>query len=167
MWKNQESDIMLGGLNKEDMRKGGLYWQLIDFQNEEKGQKVKEYILARLAQHKLIMPAENPDVSVKSQSFFGQSKLVVHIERKFKIPPGRLLKVFGMTPYYTISVNAEAVIDQPAEFIRNTDMVLDIEKDFELKYPEYGKRIRKIREEMNKVENHIADYFAGDEARFD
>ena len=167
MWRNQEKNIMIGSLSKEDMKKGGLYWQLIDFQNKKKEQKVKDFILGRLAQHKLLMPAEKPKISITSQSLIAQNKLVVNIDRKFKIPPGRLLKVFGMTPYYTICVKAEAVIDQPSEFIRNTDMVLDIEKDLELKYPEYGKMIRKIREGMNEIEKDIAGYFAGDEGKID
>jgi len=167
IWIDQDKDIMIGSLDKEDMKKGGLYWQLIDFQNSEKEQKVKDYILGRLAQHKLLMPAEKPEISVASQSLFAQSKLDVSIERKFKIPPGRLLKMLGMTPYYTISVKAEAVIDKPSEFIRNTDLVLDIEKEFETKYPEYGKMIRKVREAMNEIEKDIAGYFAGDEGKID
>ena len=167
IWRNQEKDISIGSLAKEDIKKGGLYWQLIDFQNNEKEQKVKDYILGRLAQHKLLMPAEKPEISVTSQSMFAQNKLDVNIERKFKIPPGRLLKVLGMTSYYTISVKAEAVIDQPSEFIRNTDLVLDIEKDLETKYPEYGKMIRKVREAMDEIEKDIAGYFAGDEGKSD
>ena len=167
LWKNQEKDIMLGSIDKEDLKRGGLYWQLIDFQNKEKKQKVEDFILQRMVQHKLIMPAERPTIFIDSQSFIAQNKLNVKIERKFKIPPGRLLKIFGITPFYTISVKAEAVIDQPSEFIRNTDLILDIEKDLETKYPEYGKMIRKIREGMNEMENDIAGYFAGDDGKND
>jgi len=36
IWRNQEKDISIGSLAKEDIKKGGLYWQLIDFQNNEK-----------------------------------------------------------------------------------------------------------------------------------
>lgn len=167
MWKNHKTDTMIGSLAKNDLKKGGLYWQLIDFNNKEKEQKVKTFILGRLGKHRLLMPAEKPKISANSISLIAQKKLEVNIERKYRIPPGRLLKVLGMTPYYTICVKSEAVIDQPAEFIRNTDLVLDIEKDLEAKYPEYGKMIRKIREEMNEIQNHIAGYFAGDEGKSD
>ncbi|MGE5473680.1 MAG: TadE/TadG family type IV pilus assembly protein [Ignavibacteriales bacterium] len=167
MWRNQKKDIMLGSVNKDDLKKGGLYWQLIDLNNKEKEQKIRNYILARLGRHKLLMPAEKPNISVKGRSLIAQNKLEINIERKYKIPPGRVLKILGMTPYYTICVKSEAVIDQPTEFIRNTDLVFDIEKGLEAKYPEYGRAIRKIREEMNEIENDIARYFAGDEGKSD
>lgn len=163
IWNNQEKDMFIGIVSKEKMKKGGLYWQFIDFKQRQKTEKVKAFILGRFSQHKLIIPAGTPEVSVKVENIFSRYKLVVTLDRKYKIPPGRLLKMFGITPYYTISAKAEAVIDQPAEFIRSTDLVLDIEKDLEDKYPEYGKIIRKVRENMKEVQTDIAGYFAGDE----
>lgn len=158
VWNNPEKDIEMGRVRKSDLSAGGLYWRFIDAKEEEKLDRLEKYIEDRLSTYGILNNVNQNPIHVKMKNYVLYKKLEVNIENKYKIPIGNLLKVFGLEEYFVVNVNAQAVISEPVEFIRNTDFILDIEKELEEKNPklkELGDNARgiivKIRQNISKL----------------
>jgi hypothetical protein len=81
-------------------------------------------------------------------------KIVVTLHSTYENPMGGMTALWGLGENIDIKVHAEAAIDDPVEFIRNTDFILEtalrvpVIKDFEGKWQEI---IHKIIEYINSL----------------
>lgn len=155
-WNNSEKNMTLGRVSKKSLKEGGLYWRLFDAKSSGKKKILKQYIQNRLNAFNLFKPVNSINIEVKDGIFY--KKLMISIKNTYDIPFGSLVRIFGINEKYTFEVKSEAVINEPIEFIRNTDFVLDIEKEFETKYPEYGEAVKRIRSMMSSLQEKISEF---------
>lgn len=154
-WNNFTRDTTLGRTDKVNLDASGLYWRLFDFNKTTKEHNLKDYIEKRLGAYSIL--GSDKQVSIQVVDYIAYKKLVISINDSYRIPVGSVLKIFGLGDRYTISVKSEAVINEPVEFIRNTDFVLDMEREFEDKYPGYGRLVHKIRDTMSSLKDKIVN----------
>ena len=162
-WNNPTKDMSTGGVSKANMNSGGLYWRLIDFRVKDKEERVKEYIKTRLNGHAVLGFSSPPEVNVKMYDYIAYKVLEISINVRYKIPVGKVLKMFGLSEHYEVSVKSSAVINEPAEFIRNTDFVLNLEKEFEKSHPAYQNAANNIRVSMDNIKAKIDKFFKENE----
>lgn len=140
-------DVYMGRVTLSDIKERDPYWRFVDGKYSDKLQKVEEYVKLQINAFSVLDPSSEavpgsptspakitPDavnVKVDLENFVIYKKLVVTIENKYKLPVGNMLKPFGLSEYITISAKSESVINEPAEFIRNTDLIIDTGKQID------------------------------------
>lgn len=138
----------------------GLYRRIFDPLEKEKEAWLACYaVSAQGAPLILGEPERHVRVEVKNYLIF--QKLAVTIEETYRPPLGKLADIFGFGETYVLKAGAEAIVNDPAEFIRNTDFVIDIEKELEKKYPGFGSLADEIRRVMADVKEKISSFFGG------
>jgi hypothetical protein len=166
IWSNPLKGIDDGAVNKKDLGKGGLYWQIYDFHKEDKKSSLKAYLKGTstkssyINKYNIINPSSQ-DISVDLEDFIVYKKLEITAVSKYKMPFGGILKLFGSDGYYTIKSEANAVLNEPVEFIRNTDFILDVERELEEKHPDLKKAGDSVRGIMNDVLKGVSKFFDG------
>lgn len=151
-WDNPEKNIELGRVKKAHLKEDGLYWQIkekIGFDAVSKKERLKKYINERLNTYSVLKA--DSQVNVELIDYIIYKKLVVSIRSDYKIPISNLLKIFGISQYFTVQVESEAVINEPMEFIRNTDFLLDTGKEIIEKNPQ----LKGVSDEMNNYFQNI------------
>ncbi len=68
------------------------------------------------------------------------------------------MKLFGGNDTVTISAKATSTINDPDEFIRTADLVIDIEKKLENKFPELKRIGDKTRETLNDMKDKLKKF---------
>ncbi len=126
MWVNPYKDMFMQKIEKKDMRDTMPYWRLIDTNEDRKKDIIKQYVIYEVERKSILGAGRkcNPTVEIKKAVF--DKKLVVQIEHNYKMPFGSLLNRFGIGNEFVIGSRAEAVISEPAEYIRSTDMLVDV-----------------------------------------
>ena len=135
-----------------------LYWRIYDTNTDEKIGNIEKYAQERL-KNKNILKAQITNIHAKITDYKIYRKLEVTLENKYKIPVAGFLRIFGFNNYFTIRVNSCAVIDEPAEFIRNVDFVIDVEKELEEKHPEIKDFAQKTRDTISEIKSKIDKLF--------
>lgn len=156
-WNFKERHVGTGKVYKDFFKKRNLYWRFGDRDKEAKLQKIKEYINRELDRYHLLTPLD-VKVGVVIKEYIIYKKLVVTIENSYRVPAAGLLKVFGFSDTYVIRVQSEALIDDPTEFIRNTDFVIDVERELENKCPEFKDVAEKARDVLSKTKEKVNDF---------
>ncbi len=134
-----------------------LYRCIIDSERDVKLEKIKAYALSASSRNEII-PAVETATDVEVVDYAVYRKLEVTISKKYKIPFGRLVKLFGGKETAEISVKAVSTINDPAEFIRTADLVIDIEKKLENEFPELEEIGSKTRETMNGIKDKLKNF---------
>jgi len=155
-WNNTLKDFETGKIDKENLDKAGLYWRMLDTGKQSKMSKVLDYINSKI-EDSIVYPGSRK-VDVKLNDYIVYKKLIVTIECTCKIPFGEFLKLFGIKKDYTIRAQSEVAISDPAEFIRNTDFILDTGREIELKYPQIKNIGDKSREVIENVKEKIQEF---------
>jgi hypothetical protein len=149
-WSNPSKDMFIEQIKTSDMKNASLYWRLTEIlpvskASETKKTKVEEYVKYSLKQYSLLGKRfDNKEViksdisetvvSCEIKDYIIYKKLVVDVTEKYTIPIGSsLLRPFGFSGQYPIRVKAEAVINEPSEFIRNTDFVVGTIREYDTK----------------------------------
>ncbi|MCX7749699.1 MAG: pilus assembly protein [Clostridia bacterium] len=163
VWTNYAKDMGTGGLRKEELQYDHLYWRVFGIGTEEKQKKVEAYVESKLDDYIYLQSLHKGQglkrTHVAYENYFFYKKLVVTIDESYKIPIGGLLNIFGINDGFKVQVRSEAVINEPVEFIRNTDFLLDVEKELENKYPTLKNSVDKIREVMANVKDKAHEFF--------
>lgn len=154
-WNNPEKDTAIGSIDKMHLKSGGLYWRLFDPKKPEKARTLKRYIQDKISAFNLLGSSNKVDISIEDHVLY--KKLIVRVDSEYRIPAGKALGIFGLNEYYKTSAESEGVVNEPVEFIRNTDFILDVEKELEKDHPGYGKVVEGIRGVMSNVEKKIED----------
>ena len=161
-WNNPKKNTVLGSVAIGDLKSSGLYWRLYDFDKSERIENIKDYITKRFGAYSVLNLFNKQkidagkSIEVNIQDSIVYKKLVVTVNLEYKIPAGKFLKIFGLKEKMPISVKAEAVINEPTEFIRNTDFVLDLEKEFRDKNKAYKNLVEKVWSTMDNLINKAA-----------
>lgn len=162
-WGNFKKDISLGYVSKDDLNAGGLYWRLFDLNRDKKEENLRDYLNRKLNPLKVLNPHYISNVEVVD--CISYKKLIVTVQADYRLPLGKILQKFGLSNgYYTISARAESVINEPAEFIRNTDFIVDLGKEIEEKFPGYGKKVNQIRKTVKELKEKVINSWIGNGA---
>ncbi len=123
IWDNPSKDMYIGRVTKQSLSEGGLYWRLLDSNKEKKIKKIEAYIDRQLNTFS-ILESSDYSVNVEAHDYVVYKKLKVSIANTYKIPVGQLLRMFGMSDLFTITVMSESVVNDSDELIRNSDFII-------------------------------------------
>jgi|GEM_PF-2274365 len=101
----------------------GLYWRIFDGEGDIKRKHIAEHALNM--SNPSIMKAE-ADAAVSTSYIYLMRQLKVEHERKYLLPVGDLLDIFGMPSKLGLLSVVTCPLEDNAEFIRNMDMIADI-----------------------------------------
>jgi len=139
--------------------KSELYRRIFDSGSESRLREIEEYAAALSSAKEIITPADTAvEAVVKDYAVY--RKLEVSISKSYEMPLGKVVRMFGGSDRIVINVKAAAVISEPVELIRNTDFIIDIEKQLENRFPELRDIGGRIRETMSELKSRLED-FAG------
>ena len=156
-WKGLSADIGTGRTDMEGLGAAGLYWRLFENQREEKTVRLENYAKELLISRNILKP-DNTTVDVHVTDFVFYKRLEVAVESSYRLPGRKVLKFFGFDGMLRLKVSSLAVIEEPAEFIRNMDFLIDIEKELEDRYPEVKELGSKTREIFTKIQKGLGNF---------
>jgi ABC-type transport system involved in multi-copper enzyme maturation permease subunit len=145
------SSLMSGRTSKETIAGLGLYRRWTS--NSEIQQNDYEVFAINTLQQRSILKGSS-DVEIKRSGNIINQRITVTLISTYKNPLGSLTKLWGLKNKISLRVRAEATIDDPAEFIRNTDFIIEtasrlpIISDFEAKWQDI---INKIIDYIDKL----------------
>lgn len=154
VWSNSKRDINTGALSISGLEGDELYSRLFDQHKHEKLDRLKSSIDLKRSVLK-----GDEYITAGVVDYVVYKKLIVTVEGEYKIPGGKLLGIFGIGDKFTVEARSEAVINDPAEFIRNTDLVIDTVREIKREFPQLGEAGDKLREIMNSINGRISDFF--------
>jgi len=157
-WNSVERDLDSGKPIRNDLSKSGLYWRLVDRNKHNKETRLLNHLDMESEKFD-IFSVRNRNSGVKSEDFVVYKKLIVQMDDAYALSAGRYLKQFGIGENYVIRTESEAVVLDPAEFIRNTDFILDMEIELEEKNPGVKRLGDKTREVIGDIRDKIESFF--------
>lgn len=134
-----------------------LYRRIFDSDRDERLEKIREYALDLCSRNEIV-PSSGTSAEVSVIDYAVYRKLEVTINKEYKIPFGKVITIFGGKETVTISVRAVSTINDPAELIRTADLVIDIEKRLEKRFPELRKIGDKTREALNDIKDRLGNF---------
>lgn len=167
IWKNPESDMYIGLVELNDFKENDPYWRIYDTNKATKEAKIESYIENSLKNYSIFLMRDkkgNMDknqitVEAKAKNYIVYKKLTVTVKKKFKLPIGNALSAFGIDNIVEISAKSEALINEPAEFIRSTDLAMDIGKRIDNATGNHIKNIKdKLASFMKGIGSKISEY---------
>lgn len=157
VWASGFSEISSGKPGKDSFKKVRLYRRIYDADQEEMLKCIEDYALAA-ASHNELLRAEETHVEAVMKNYVVCRKLEIRLIKKYKIPFGNFMKLFGGSGMIEISVKSTSSIDEPAELVRTTDFILDMEKKLENKYPAIKNLGEKTRNAMSSLKEKLDDF---------
>lgn len=145
VYYNQKASFANGQTSKADIESLSLYRRWVDNVELESGNFKAEAL--KLLQKKSVLKSKESTLDILNTGNIISRKITVVIESTYQNPLGTLTSLWGLDPEIGLRVQAVAAIDDPAEFIRNTDFVLEtaskvpVLQDFEGKWQEIVNRI--------------------------
>lgn len=112
-------------LGQEDLKNYALGVKVLmgDRVLEEKFTAIERLVYTNLC--KAIKKPQQTQVTVKYKNHILTRQLTVLVSQEMKIPFGRLKQFFDGKDTITLTASAAAEVTEPAEFIRNADLVLE------------------------------------------
>lgn len=164
IWKNPSSDMSISLVKLEHFKENDPYWRIYDNNENPKEKKVEQYLKNSLNEYSILqsrdkearMNTTDIEFSADLKNYVVYKKLVVNVKKKFKLPIGNALSIFGIDNTVVIEAQSEALINEPAEFIRNTDFAIDMGKRIDAAT---GNNFEKIRDKALKLINDIKEKF--------
>lgn len=153
-WASGVSQIDTGKPRTDSFEKIKLYRRLSDGDREARLECVKSYALSMASRNELLHPTESAAEAV-IKDYAVCRKLEVKIAKYYSMPLGNFLRLFGGNGIIEMRVKATSSVDEPAELIRTTDFILDIEKKLEKNNPEIKNLIEKTRNAMNEIKGKL------------
>jgi len=129
VYSNSSKDMFIGGIYTGDMVYRDPYSSLFNLDSDIKNGRVDSYIKSQINTFSLLK-AKEPQIYVESHNYVLYQKIQVTVSEEYELPVGNLLKIFGMSSSFPLTASAEAVISNPAEFIRNTDFITETASEF-------------------------------------
>ena len=141
---NDSSSLISGRTSKEHIVSLGLYRRWVPnstFQQTE----FETAALSSLHQNSILKGSNSLDIK-RSGNIISQ-RITVYLNCAYENPLGSLTSLWGLSNKINLRVKAEATINDPAEFIRNSDFILEtaskipVISDFESKWQDIINRI--------------------------
>jgi len=156
-WSSGTDVSWAGKPSKDDFKKPEIYRRLFEGGKEKRLGDIEEYALELAAHNELIKPVDT-SVTAELKDYVIYKKLVVSVRKSYKNPLGGLFGLFGKSKTIEITAMAVTTVDEPAELIRTTDFILDIEKKLENKFPGLKNLADKTRNTMDEMKNKLSQF---------
>ncbi len=153
-WVSGVCEIGTNKMTPEDFDKIKLYRRIFDSGKEARLNSIEAYAVYLSSQNELIK-SKNIEAEAVIKNFVLFKRLEVTVKKQYSIPLGNFLSVFGASGEITIASKAVASIDEPAEFIRTADYIIDIGKNIENNNPELKNLADETRNALNKMKNKL------------
>lgn len=153
-WASGVNEIGMGKPRPDSFEKNKLYRRLFDGDREARLECIKSYALSMASRNELLHPTESA-IEAVIKDYAVCRKLEVKIVKYYSMPLGKFLRLFGGSGIIEMHVKATSSIDEPAELIRTTDFILDIEKKLENNNPEIKNLGEKTRNAMNEIKGKL------------
>lgn len=161
-WSNSAKRMYDGALTSEGFRDKAIYWHIIDTKQNEKIEKIKEYGKDQYGKHALLFGAGDIRIDVeRKRELLIYNRIIIRAEAEMDNPIGDLLKMFGMGKVLTFSVESDAMVNDPAEFVRNLDFAYDCVTRIEHKYGVDMSFLEKAKEQVANAFSTINKFFSG------
>jgi hypothetical protein len=134
-----------------------LYRRIYDDGGEDRLKKIEEYALSLASRGELVKSVETTADAV-IRDYIVYRKLEVSICKCYNVPLGKFMKIFGGSDRVMISARAVSTVSEPAELIRTTDFIIDLEKKLEARFPGLKKVGDKTRETMNDLKARLEQF---------
>ncbi|PYG88518.1 hypothetical protein LY28_01367 [Ruminiclostridium sufflavum DSM 19573] len=102
-----------------------LYWRIYDKSSEEKKAALNQYISERLKKSVFNSQIKS-DICISDKFLLKQ--ISASLEAQYRLPAGNCLEIFGLPSTICIKAEANSPLHDKAEFVRNLDIINDIEK---------------------------------------
>lgn len=89
-----------------------------------KSDSIEETVLMQVKRNSIIR-SKSIHVDIEQQNNIFSRMIHVQVTASYHNPMGQLTSIWGLGSETTIKVEANATVDDPVEFIRNTDFILD------------------------------------------
>lgn len=148
--------------DSRELLKADLYWS----NKEEKIEKLKKYTIHQIKKNNILsseisnynandISDTKGKVDIWINDYIAYKELNIVIEDSYKIPLGDSLRVFGLDNRYNMHVHSKSSINDPMEFIRNTDFIIHTLNEYE----GTSELINKFKMTLGKVEENIYKFF--------
>lgn len=121
---------------------------------DESEKDTLENNLKRLVSENSFLASSNVDCTITTSNNILNQQINVRVVKHISTP--RLLRYLGLADDISIDVTATAVVGDPAEFVRNTDMVFDL-ADFLLKDLKIGSENQTINQRISIYKQKFSD----------
>lgn len=163
LWSNAAKNMETGRVDSNNLDKAGLYRNFVIFDSykDKKMDMIKDFADKRIGNFNILDRTASNDskrIIVELNDYFIYKKLVVTIKETYKIPMGKLLKIFSSGDSYTIEAKSEVIINEPVELIRNSDFLIDIEREVENENPGLKNLGEKSRGIIDNIKNKINSF---------
>lgn len=111
------------GISKSQIKGLGAYRRWTASLNLDEQENQKE-VLQRLTE-KSILKNGSMDLNIRRSNSIISQDITVIIKASYKNPLEGLIRASGLNNGINVTVRAKAVVDDPAEFIRNTDFIIE------------------------------------------
>lgn len=128
------------------------YWSTKFLTSSEKS-TLEENLERLVAQNSFLAPSDVECTITTSNNILNQ-KVQVRVIKYISAP--RIMQILGLTDNINIDVTATAVVGDPAEFIRNTNMVFDL-TDYLLDNLKIGKDGQTVNEKIAMYKQKFSD----------
>jgi len=157
-WTNHHREISSGMVEIDKLVDEGLYWRIIDFDKDDKEKNLNKYIEDRMNTYS-ILKGTHQIANIDLKNYIVYRKLFVTVQSRYKNPAASIMKMFGYDEYFTVSVTSQSIINDPVEFIRNTDFIMNLVEDLEEKNPTIAKVGNSMKEIMEKMKDSLSKVF--------
>ncbi len=157
VWSSGIGEIGTGGISGGSFEKIKLYRRIYDSDGDACLEKIEEYAASLAGKGELLKPADTT-IHAEVQDYAVCRKMVVGITKSYEVPLGRFLRLFGGSGSVTISAKGSSMLDEPVELIRNTDFMIDLEKELEKNNPELKNLGDKARGAMNRIKSRMDQF---------
>ncbi len=134
-----------------------LYRRIFDSGSARRLEEIEKYALSLSSRNDITAPIRTEaEAVVKDYAVY--RKLEVSITKYYSMPLGKMVRIFGGSDNITINVKAVSTINEPVELIRSTDLIIDIEKRLEEKFPALKDLGDKTRDKMNELKGKLVEF---------
>lgn len=163
IWNSPSKDMVFGQITLDNMDDADLYWRIWEMSDSKKKKESKiEGYAGYLLKESAVLgkPVDLKITAVVVEDYIVYKKIRVNVEAKYKNPFLSLLKVFGIGNTITIKTHSDAIINEPVEFIRTTDFVVDVVEEVDNKVFEGkgGEMVKDVREGISNVFLKVKDF---------
>lgn len=156
-WSTGTFELRTGKPMEDSFEKFALYRRLFDSEKESRLESIEQYALSAAGHHEIVR-AVNTDVQAVIKDYVVCRKIEVTIRKEYNLPFGKFLKLFGGSNVFEITVKVVSALDEPAELIRTTDFIIDIEKKLEKQFPELNDIGDKTRNVLNEIKDKLDEF---------
>lgn len=117
-------DMFIGSIYVADMQNNDPYDDIFNSRKDIKDGRVNNFIKVQAGNYSLF-EEKQPQIAVESRNYIFCQNIKVTISSEYKLPAGDLLKVFGLGSSFSLTASSEALVNNPAEFVRNTDFIAE------------------------------------------